>query len=83
MKSEIQEKYYNITMENKSNIAEIKNDISWIKITLNEIKQSVGGFDDKFITKEEFNPIKKAYYAVIGAVGLSILGGVLSLVLRN
>ena len=83
MKSEIQEKYYNITMENKANIAEIRNDISWIKITLNEIKQSVGGFDDKFITKEEFNPIKKAYYAVICAVGLSILGGVLSLVLRN
>ena len=82
MKNEIQEKYYNITMENKANITEIKNDISWIKITLGEIKQSVSGFEDKFVTKEEFSPIKKAYYAVMGAVGLALLGGMLSLVLR-
>jgi len=83
----IQEKYYDIVMENRLGIAEIKNDIAWIKKALLEMKETNANFNNNFVSKEEFKmeiaPLKKFMYTIIGAVCLAVLAGILDLVIKR
>ena len=38
--------------------------------------------DKKYVTKAEFAPIQKFVYSIVGAVGLAVIGALLSLVLK-
>ena len=38
--------------------------------------------DKKYITRNEFAPVQKIAYTIVGAAGLAVLGGLISLVIK-
>lgn len=59
--------------------AEAKKDIEYIKKEILEIKQLVS---DHYITRIEFDPIKKVVYGLVALVLTSVAVGVLALVIK-
>jgi hypothetical protein len=73
--------------DQQTDIAVIKNDISYMKsiqqaqnIQLNTIETKVGSH---YVTKEEFAPIKNLVYGLVGLILIAVMGGLMSLVLRK
>ena len=62
-----------------SDSAVIQNDISYIKTDICEIKIKLDGH---YVTKEEFEPIKRVVYGAVGASLISLVGAILALVYR-
>lgn len=58
---------------------EMKKDIEYLIKEFKEIKQMVG---DHYVTKIEFDPIKKIVYGLVALVLTSVFVGVLALVLK-
>jgi hypothetical protein len=54
--------------------------IKYIQRDIASINQKL---DDKYVTKDEFEPIKRIVYGVITILGISILGAILQLVLKK
>lgn len=65
----------------KSEIADAKTqkDIEYIKKEITEIKQLVS---DHYVTKVEFDPIKKIVYGLVGLVLTAVVVGILALVIK-
>ena len=66
---------------------DIKVAIAVIQSTLATIKEDVLEIKKKleldYVSRQEFDPIKKGYYAVIGLILTAIVGAVLTLVLKQ
>jgi len=59
--------------------AETKKDIEYIKKEMSEIKQLVS---DHYVTKVEFDPIKKIVYGLVALVLTTVFVGILALVIK-
>ena len=66
--------------EDQTEIALIAQDIKYIKDDVQEIK---GKLEKNYITREEFDPIKKIVYGIVGLVLTGVLGALLALVIRK
>jgi len=67
----------------KKDLTNIRSDIVDLK---NETKQRLDKQDDKFksyITREEFAPIQRALYAIASLIIMSVVGTLLSFVLKR
>lgn len=58
--------------------AEVKKDIEYIKKEIIEIKQLVS---EHYVTKVEFDPIKKIVYGIAGMVLVTVFGALLALII--
>lgn len=68
-------------------IALIQKDIGFIKETMKDMKDSVGDVKEQlgsqYVSKDEFEPIKKLVYGVVGLFLTGIVGAILALVIRS
>lgn len=64
---------------NRTNLDVIQNDISYIKQDIKEIKDSVV---TSYVTKDQFEPIKRVVYGLVGLILTSVVIAVVTLVLR-
>lgn len=76
------------TRESQSvKIALIQKDVSYMKEKFDEVKEQISGMDGKlnshYITKEEFEPVKKIVYGLVGVILLAVVGAIVSLVLTS
>jgi len=60
--------------------AVVANDIAYIKADISEIKRSVRDLSGEYITRVEFEPIKRIVYGVVGLLGVATLGAVFKLI---
>lgn len=58
--------------------ARTQKDVDYIKKEIGEIKQLVS---DHYVTRIEFDPIKKIVYGLVGLILTSVFVGILSLVM--
>lgn len=61
--------------------AVVATDIAYIKRDIGEIKDSVRGLSSEYVTKAEFDPVKRIVYGLIGVLGIATMGALLKLVL--
>jgi len=59
-------------------LAVIQTDVSYIKKELDDIKELV---KEKYVTKEEFEPIKKIVYGLVSLILLGVAGAILKIVI--
>lgn len=64
--------------EIKVSMAIMAKDVEFIKNEVTDIKSKLEGH---YVTKEEFDPVKKIVYGIITAVLLAVLGALLGLVI--
>jgi len=64
----------------KTKVAVMANDVQHIKNEVSEIKQMLL---KQYVTKLEFEPVKRLVYGTVGIIGGSILVAVLAFVLRG
>lgn len=71
--------YFIVMATTKSiNIDVIANDISYIKRDVTEIKDKI---ERSYVTREEFEPIKKIVYGLVALILITVVGAVLALVI--
>lgn len=58
-------------------LAVIANDIAYMKNDIHDIKSNVA---QGYVTKDEFEPIKKIVYGLVGLILVAVVGALLSLV---
>jgi len=59
-------------------IAVMATDISYIKKSVEEISKKIG---EDFVTKDEFEPVKRIVYGLVGLILVAVVGAVLALVI--
>jgi hypothetical protein len=55
-------------------------DISYIKIAVDAVKKDL---EEKYVTKDMFDPVKKIAYGLVGGILFAILAAVLGLVIKK
>jgi len=65
---------------NETKLAVIQNDIGYIKDTMKSLDQKVSSH---YVSKEEFEPIKKIVYGLVGLILVAVVGALVSLVVRG
>lgn len=60
-------------------IAVMYNDISYIKAEVTEIRKKL---ESEYVSRTEFEPIKKIVYGLISIVLMAVVAGILALVLK-
>lgn len=60
--------------------AVIQLDIVYIKQSVLDIKKMIG---DKYVTRDEFDPIKRIVYGMVSLVLVSFVGAVLALIINT
>lgn len=55
-------------------------DLQYIKDDLKEIKTRL---EDKYVTAETFEPVKRLVYGLVGLILIGVVGGLLAMVLRQ
>lgn len=58
----------------------IARDITYMKEKLDEVD---GKLNSHYVTKEEFEPIKKVVYGLVSIILVAVVGAVVSLVITN
>lgn len=58
----------------------IAKDVSYMKEKLDEVD---GKLNSHYVTKEEFEPIKKVVYGLVSVILVAVVGAVVSLVITN
>lgn len=48
----------------------------------NDVKEIKGELSSKFVTKEEFGPVKNIAYAVVTIICIAVIGALVSLVVK-
>jgi len=64
-------------IEDRVQLAEIKKDVNYIIREVSEIKALIA---DKYVTMDEFLPIKNIVYGVVGLILVASVGAILKLV---
>lgn len=62
---------------NDTKVALIQNDVTYIKEKLNAVDQKLS---THYVTKEEFEPIKKIVYGVVSLILVAVVGALVALV---
>ncbi len=65
---------------NGAMVAVIANDISYIKSDIGEIKSRL---DHNYISREEFDPIKRLVYGLVALILVAVVGSLMTLVVRR
>jgi len=65
---------------NRTGIALIAKDISYIKEEVTEIKAKM---EKDYVTRHEFEPIQKIVYGLVALILVSVIGAVIAMVLRT
>ena len=63
----------------KIQLAVIQNDITYIKQEVSEIKRLV---QEHYVTKSEFEPIKKIVYGLVSLILIAVVGAILALIIK-
>ena len=63
-----------------ANNATLVADIKYIQRDIAEIKVSIKEISTHFVTREEFDPIKRIVYGMIGVLGLATMGAIFKLI---
>ena len=63
-----------------ASLAVMANDIGYIKTDVVEIKKKL---EADYVTRAEFDPIKKVVYGLVGIVLTGVAGAILSLVIQK
>jgi len=66
-----------------TSIAVMANNIEYIKQDITEIKDAMRGLTVTYVSKEEFEPIKRLVYGLIGIVLTAITIAGLNFILKN
>jgi hypothetical protein len=70
----------------KKDVKEIKSDIADLKASFNrsfdDLKKNIDELKTCFVRNERFLPIEKGFYAMIGTIALTVLGALLTVVVR-
>jgi len=69
-----------MSANDQTKLAVIATDISYMKEKLTRIDSQLLG---NFVTKEEFEPIKKIVYGLVGLILVGVVGAILALILRQ
>ena len=62
-----------------TSVALISKDIAYIKESIEEIKDNL---DLKYVTKDEFGPVKSIAFGFVGIIIMAVLGSLIALVIR-
>lgn len=62
----------------ESDLAVMANDIKYIREDILDIKRKL---ENEYITRQEFDPVKKIVYGIIGVVLTGVLGSLLGLII--
>lgn len=62
----------------ETKLAVIQNDLTYIKEKLNAVDQKVS---THYVSKEEFEPIKKIVYGVVSLILIAVVGALVALVI--
>lgn len=65
------------TSNERTDIAIIKNDVSYIKEDVKALRQNQ---EQNYVTKNEFEPVKKIVYGLVGLILVAVVGALVSLV---
>ena len=68
-----------LTAKTQESVALMVNDMGYIKEDIKEIKEIM---NSRYVSKEEFDPIKKIVYGVVGLLLTSIVVALVALVLK-
>lgn len=66
--------------ENKVKLAVMANDIEHIKLDLDEIKKLFKDLKKNYVTRAEFEPVKKLVYGLVALILIAVAGAVIGLV---
>ncbi|MBU0847062.1 hypothetical protein KKH23_07700 [Patescibacteria group bacterium] len=66
-----------ISKENRTKLAVIANDITYIKKEVEDISEKL---EDNYITRQEFDPVKKVVYGIIAIILTSVMAALVALV---
>jgi tetrahydromethanopterin S-methyltransferase subunit G len=64
----------------ETKIALIQQDISYMKDKLDNVDQKIS---THYVSREEFEPIKKIVYGMVGLVLVAVVGALISLVVKG
>lgn len=68
------------TEHDQAELAVISNDISYIKRDVSDIKKTV---QNGYVTKDQFEPIQRIVYGLVGLILVAVVGAVISLVVKR
>jgi hypothetical protein len=64
----------------KVKLAVIQKDLEYIKCSVEEIK---GKLDKEYVTQDEFTPVKNIVYGIVGLILTSVVGALITLILKQ
>lgn len=67
------------TSDTTTSLAVIMNDIGYIKSDISDIKRTV---EHGYVTKDEFEPIKRIVYGIVSLMLVAIVGAGMAVVLK-
>lgn len=67
------------TVQDRIDVAVMKSDIGYIKSTVTDLKSSL---QSNYIGREEFEPIKKIVYGMVGLILVAVVGALMALLLK-
>ncbi len=62
--------------------ANLGKDISYIQLDIAEIKGIIKDIPGKFVTKDQFDPVRNIVYGLIGILGVGTIGALLRMILK-
>jgi len=65
---------------NETKLAVMANDIGHIKLQLVAIKNALDALTDHYVTKAEFEPVKKLVYGVVAMILVAVVAAIIALV---
>lgn len=67
-------------------IALIQQDMQYVKEGMKDLKDGMDEvnkkLNDRYVSKEEFEPIKKVVYGLVGLILVAVVGAIISLVVK-
>ena len=62
--------------------SEIKVELKYIRRDLDEIKHNFTLFSNRYVTKDEFAPVKNLVYGLVTLILTAVVGALITLVIR-
>ena len=66
--------------DSETTVALIAKDVEYIKKDVGDVKERL---EKSYVTREEFDPIKKLVYGIVGLVLTGVVGALLTLIIRK
>ena len=78
----ILEKIWVISRDNQKELNKISGHVAVLNQEMGDVKEEIKDFKVRYVKKEEFSPIQKIVYSIVGAILLAVLGALISLVIK-